>query len=164
MTGPGGDRPVFDPRHDARFQRGYQPGEAPGVPERPGLIRTPPVSPAAAAAGSDDSLDFDTLAFDGDDFQDEPESSRWNPFIVVLWTASILFIAAAVTLQWQAATNSFGNYSYTGSGPLPFGMIIQQLSYSIAPSVLIAGFATVSGLLFWHAAAWRARRRSADGS
>jgi hypothetical protein len=68
-------------------------------------------------------------------------------------------IAAAFTLQWQAATNSFGNYSYTGNGPLPFEMIIQQLSYSIAPSVLIAGFATVSGLMFWHAAAWRSRRR-----
>jgi len=160
MTGPGGtDRPVFDPRHDARFQRGYQPGDAPGAPDRPGLIGTPPASTVAAAAGEDSVVDFDALAFDGDVFQDELESSRWNPFIVVLWAASILLIAAALTLQWQAATNAFGNYSYTGSGPLPVEMIIQQLSYSIAPAVLIAGFATMSGLMFWHAAAWRTRRR-----
>jgi hypothetical protein len=40
-------------------------------------------------------------------------------------------------------------------------MLIQQLGYSVAPSVLTAGLIIVAGLLFWHAAAWRARRRPA---
>ncbi|WP_104162973.1 hypothetical protein [Cryobacterium sp. N22] len=166
MTEPGGTgRPAFDPRHDARFQRGYQPGDASRPPARPparpGLIGKPPANPAAtAAAGADDALDdLDTLAFDGDTFQDELEGPRWNPFIVLLWVLGVVFTVAAVTLQAQAATYSFAGYSYNGNGPLPFGMLIQQLSYSIAPSVLTVGVATLSGLLFWHAWVWRNRRR-----
>ena len=173
MTGPGGNsagevgRPEFDPRHDARFQRGYQAGDAARPPARP-LIGAPPANPAARAAapfedlvvGPDEALDdLDTLAFDGDAFQDELESSRWNPFIVLLWVVGVVFSVAAVTLQAQAATFSFSGYSYNGTGPLPFGMLIQQLSYSIAPSVLTVGLVTLAGLLFWHAWVWRNRRR-----
>jgi hypothetical protein len=38
-------------------------------------------------------------------------------------------------------------------------MVAQQLSYSISPSILTTGLIVIAGLLFWHAAAWRARRR-----
>ncbi|TFC05157.1 hypothetical protein E3O42_03895 [Cryobacterium adonitolivorans] len=160
MTEPGGtgaDRPAFDPRHDARFQRGYQPGDAPRPPERRELIGPPPANPDTAAAGPGD--DLDTLAFDGDTFHDELERSSWNPFITLLWAGGVLFVVVAVTLQWQGATYSFTNFSYAGSGPVPFGMLVQQLSYTIAPPMQIAGLLTLSGLLFWHAWAWRARRR-----
>ena len=178
MTGPGetgGDPPAFDPRHDARFQRGYQPGDAPRDPARAPRIGAPPaaarpaeptwpdlvggVHPAGDHVGdAADSDPLDTEPFDADAFQDEFASPKKNPFIVSLWTASILFVVAALTLQWHAATNAFANYSYSGSGPVPFGMLMQQLSYSITPPVLIASLVTMAGLLFWHAWAWQARR------
>jgi hypothetical protein len=41
---------------------------------------------------------------------------------------------------------------------MPLDMVIQQLSYTISPMVLFAGLITMTGLLFWHAFAWRARR------
>lgn len=166
MTGPGGpDRPVFDPRHDARFQRGYQPGDAPAAPARPGLIGTPPVSPAAAAVGSGDAPDdfdtlaFDTLAFDGDVFQDELESSRWNPFIGLLWVLAIVLPAGGMMLQWQAVSGMYRNNSYSGNGEPPVSFVLQQFSYLVAPPLISAGIVILGGLLFWHAAAWRARRR-----
>ncbi|TFD83720.1 hypothetical protein E3T61_20615 [Cryobacterium lactosi] len=160
MTGSGGpDRPVFDPRHDARFQRGYQPGDAPRAPERPGLIGVPPASPVAAAVGTDDSLDLDTLAFDGDDFQDELESSRWNPFIALLWVLAIVLPAGGMVLQWQAVSGMFGNSSFSGNGEPPVSFVLQQFSYLVAPPLISAGIVILGGLLFWHAAAWRARRR-----
>lgn len=161
MTGPGGpDRPVFDPRHDARFQRGYQPGDAPSDPARPGLIGAPPASPVAATAGSDDALDdFDALAFDGDVFQDELESSRFNPFIALLWVLAIVLPAGGMALQWQAVRGMFGNNSYSGSGEPPVSFVLQQFSYLVAPPLISAGIVILGGLLFWHAAAWRARRR-----
>jgi hypothetical protein len=56
MTGSGETgRPAFDPRHDARFQRGYRPGqEHPAPVERPRpnspAAPTPDVGPASTAA------------------------------------------------------------------------------------------------------------------
>ncbi|WP_130176956.1 hypothetical protein [Cryobacterium sp. SO1] len=162
MTGSGGgDRPVFDPRHDARFQRGYRPGDAPNVPERPGLISPPPTSPVAATVGTDDSLDFDTLAFDGDVFQDELESSRWNPFIAVLWVLALVLPAGGMALQWQAVSGMYRNNSFSGNGEPPVSFVLQQFSYLVAPPLISAGVVILGGLLFWHAAAWRARRRRA---
>ena len=153
MSGPGeGGRPVIDPRHDAIYQRGYQPGEPSLPPVRRALIGAPPTAPGVAA-----EID-EVPAFDADVFQDELPRSAWNPFIAILWVVAVLFIGASATLQWQAVTASYGAFSYSGTGPLPLGMIIQQLSYQISPSVLTSGLLIVAGLLFWHAAAWRARR------
>lgn len=168
-------RPVFDPRHDAIYQRGYQPGDAVPAPVTvpgPEPVRAGPIGPpleTRSAGNEPDSpvavpLDeFDTLLFDGDDFSDVPVRSRWNPFIAVLWALAALLTGGAGTLQWQAATMTFSNYSYAGSGPLPFGMLIQQVSYSASPSALTAGLLTMAGLLFWHAWAWRVRRQSLAG-
>ena len=186
MTGRGAndgsalEPPTFDPRHDARFQRGYQHGDAPRPPARAPLIGAPPAPARPAEPSWPDLLDgvrpggdpggdptdsdlsdtdpLDTDPFDADAFQDEFASPKKNPFIVSLWTASILFVVAALTLQWQAATNAFANYSYSGNGPVPFGMLLQQLSYSITPPILIASLVTMAGLLFWHAWTWQARR------
>jgi len=165
MTGPGGpDRPTFDPRHDARFQRGYQPGDATSAPARPGLIGAPPASPDAATADPDEPLDFDTLAFDGDVFQDELESSRFNPFIALLWVLAIALPAGGMALQWQAVSGMYRNNSYSGNGEPPVSFVLQQFSYLVAPPLISAGIVILGGLLFWHAAAWRARRRRAvDG-
>ena len=153
MSGPGeGGRPAIDPRHDAIYQRGYQPGETSLPPVRRPLIGAPPAAPGVAA-----EID-EVPAFDTDVFQDELPRSGWNPFIAILWVVAVVFIGASTTLQWQAATASYAGYSYSGTGPMPLNMIIQQLSYQILPSVLTSGMFIAAGLLFWHAAAWRARR------
>ncbi|MGY4859109.1 hypothetical protein [Cryobacterium sp. AP23] len=166
MTGQGGtDRPVFDPRHDPRFQRGYQAGDAAPVARQPRHdplslpVGAPTVAPASAAAEPEDSADIPDLdGFDPELFQDELEPSRWNPFIALLWLVVVVFIGGAVVLQVQAATLSNSNSFYDGNGPVPIEMLIQQLSYSVASPMLIAGLVTLAGLLFWHAWAWRARR------
>lgn len=184
MTGQGdggpadAEQPRFDPRHDPRFQRGYQPGDnrppqrrrSAGPTAAPGAesaARTPPAAlraEAPATDGSDepDLLDADLLdadLFDVDAFQDEYARPRRNPFIVALWTVGILFVTAAVALQWQAMTYSFSNYSYSGTGAMPFGMMLQQVAYAIASPMLMVGLIVMVGLLFWHAAGWRARHR-----
>ena len=153
MTGPGeSGRPAIDPRHDAIYQRGYQPGETSRPPVHRPLIGAPPAAPGVAAEINE------VPAFDTDVFQDELPRSAWNPFIAILWVVAVLFIGASTTLQWQAVTASYAGFSYSGTGPLPLDMVIQQLSYQISPSLQISGLLTVAGLLFWHAASWRARR------
>ncbi|ASD20828.1 hypothetical protein B7495_00805 [Cryobacterium sp. LW097] len=177
MTEPGGpERPAFDPRHDARFQRGYQPGDPPRPAARPGLIGASPAKPAAAAGGAaapfedlvvgtDDAFDdLDALAFDGDTFQDELEPSRWNPYIALLWVVALALPAGGMVLQWQAVSGMFGNNSYTGNGEPPVAFVLQQFSYLVAPPLISSGIVILGGLLFWHAWGWRARRRrSAQG-
>jgi hypothetical protein len=186
VTGPGG-APDFDPRHDARFQRGYRPGEG-GDPTTP-AVRSRAARPAAAAPlssagapapvgqpaaadpaataqpdgfdGLDDPDGLDELAFDPDAFQDELEPSRWNPFIALLWVLGPLFVVLAAAGQYWAGSLQYSNYSYSGTDPAPWQMLVPQLAYAISPSILTTGLVIIAGLLFWHAAAWRARRRPA---
>ena len=159
------DRPAFDPRHDARFQRGYRPGDGALAPAGRPLVGSPSVAaspdPNAHAVSDPDAavVDLDALAFDTDAFHDELEHPRSNPFIALLWVMGTVFVAAAVVLQYQAATFAFSNVSYDGNGPLPLEVLVQQLSYSISPSLLTAGLVVLAGLLFWHASAWRSRHR-----
>jgi hypothetical protein len=177
---PGGtERPAFDPRHDARFQRGYRPGDgsddeatparrvrasrpataaAPRAQEGVTVVPHAAADPAPEPPGADVD-DPDELSFDADAFLDEPEPSRWNPFIALLWVLGPAFVLPAIAVQYLSATFSYSSISYNGSGPMPFGMLIQQLGYAVAPSLLTAGLVIIAGLLFWHAVAWRARRR-----
>lgn len=168
MTGPGGtERPTFDPRHDPRFQRGYRPGDA--LPDRHSpAAAVPDALPAPAGPTIDqapvdpDGLhDFDSLVFEADDVADEPEPSGWNPFIAVLWLISVVLVAGSLALQLQAVSSMFSNTGYSGSGEVPLDLQLQQLSYVASPSMLAAGLITLTGLLFWHAFAWRARRQGA---
>ena len=184
MSTPGGtDRPAFDPRHDAIYQRGYQagdsqtaqPGAAPagtsrGRTTRGGSARIgdPPAGPGspavAAFAGAPDEIgDLDPLGFDSDVFHDEPERQRWNPFITLLWVIGVVLPAGGFTLQWHAVSNMFRSSSYSGTGDPPLDMVLQQFSYLVAPPLITAGLIIVAGLLFWHAASWRARRRADIG-
>jgi len=163
MTGSGGtDRPAFDPRHDARFQRGYRPGEAAPVVRQPLAdvpslpAASPAIEPVAAAAELEDSADLDP--FDAELFQDELEPVSRNPFIALLWLVVVVFIGGAVVLQLQSASGMYSNNFYDGNGPVPIEMLLQQLSYSLSAPMLISGFVTLAGLLFWHAWTWRARR------
>jgi hypothetical protein len=103
------------------------------------------------------------MGLDTDVFPDEPERARWNPFITLLWVIGVVLPAGGVTLQWLAVNNMFGSSSYSGTGDAPMSMVLQQFSYLVAPPVITAGLFILAGLLFWHAAAWRARRRGVTG-
>ncbi|ANP71164.1 hypothetical protein [Cryobacterium arcticum] len=177
MSTPGGtDRPAFDPRHDAIYQRGYQagdspaaqPGAAPAGTSRAAAARigpppTGPSSPTAAAfagtVAADEIGDLDPLGFDSDGFHDELERPRWNPFIALLWVLGVALAGGGAALLWQTVGNMFRNNSYSGNGEPPVSFILQQFSYLVAPPLISAGLIILAGLLFWHAAAWRARRR-----
>jgi hypothetical protein len=187
MTAPGdADRPVFDPRHDARFQRGYRPGQDAAAPRPPRnapfrsapAVAPPAVDPPPAGSaprpdgtvrvgepGTGDSAgdvpDLDTLGFDAENFQDEPAPTRWNPFIVLLWVIGVTFPVGGIALQWQAVQGMYGGVSFSGNGEPEIGFLLQQFSYMVAPSLIVAGFVVIAGLLFWHAWAWQARRRRA---
>jgi len=186
VSTPGGtDRPAFDPRHDAIYQRGYQAGDSqaaqPGAAQagtsRGSAVRgsaarigDPPAGPgtpaAAASAGTgaaDEIGDLDPLGFDSDVFHDELERTRWNPFIALLWVLGVVLPTGGITLQWQAVNNMFGSSSSDGTGDAPMSVVLQQFSYLVAPSVITGGLFILAGLLFWHAAAWRARRRGVTG-
>jgi hypothetical protein len=177
VSTPGGtDRPAFDPRHDAIYQRGYQagdsqtaqPGAAPAGTSRAGASRIgdPPAGPGSSGAAAfggtgaaDEIGDLDPMGLDTDVFPDELERVRWNPFIALLWVLGVVLPAGGMTLQWYAVNNMFGTSSYDGTGDAPMSVVLQQFSYLVAPSLISAGLITLAGLLFWHAAAWRARRR-----
>ena len=140
-----GDRPAFDPRHDAIYQRGYRPGD--NRPSNQAPADSYPAEPADEA----DALLAEVLTV-------EPEPSSRNPFIGVLWVLGVFFFAAGVLLQYIAVGRINANYSFSGNGPLPLELVIQQMSYSVSPPLMIAGLLIVAGLLFWHATTWRARR------
>jgi hypothetical protein len=55
--------------------------------------------------------------------------------------------------------SEFRNNSYSGTGEPPVSFVLQQFSYLVAPPLISAGIVILGGLLFWHAAAWRSRRR-----
>jgi hypothetical protein len=87
---------------------------------------------------------------------DEPEQAgtgrSWpapNPFIVALW----LLVAGLIA----------GGTSALLRGPLAIGPMSDGFSpafvvFTFAPQVVLAGFATLIILLFWHAWHWQRRR------
>ncbi|MET0956506.1 MAG: hypothetical protein ABWY68_11195 [Cryobacterium sp.] len=160
MTGQGDtDRPAIDPRHDAIYQRGYQPGDSAPAPRQPLIVPPPAGTSAAARHPADESIDdLADLTLADTDFQDEYEPSRWNPYIALLWLLGVLLPTGGLALQWQAVSGMFQNNSWSGTGAPPFSMVIQQFSYVASPSLITAGFLIMAGLLFWHAVAWRAKR------
>lgn len=156
MTAQGGtDRPAFDPRHDARFQRGYRPGDA--------LPAADHADHGAVGVPADGSEDPDALAFNTDIFPDEPDRPRWNPFIVLLWLIGIALPVGGLALQWQSVNGMFGNNTYSGNGEPPFAFVLQQLGYLNTPSLISTGILIMAGLLLWHASVWRAGRRGSAG-
>jgi hypothetical protein len=185
----GTERPAFDPRHDARFQRGYRPGGDDAAPvERPrtsapasarppasapraagptpapdrrldGTTPGPVVEPESENVLEDDDSDLAGLGFDTDSFRDEPAGSRWNPFIALLWMLGLALPTAGVALQWQAVQSIYSNGPISGSGEPSVDFILQQFSYLVAPTLITPGIIIIAGLLFWHARGWQARRR-----
>ncbi|MDQ0661847.1 hypothetical protein QFZ35_000345 [Arthrobacter ulcerisalmonis] len=73
-----------------------------------------------------------------------------NPFIVVLWLLAAGLIAGgtSVLLNGPMAVGP------SSSGGVPLAYLV----FTFAPQVLLAGFATLIFLLFWHAWHWQRRR------
>lgn len=82
--------------------------------------------------------------------------ARRNPFIVALWIFAVVFSVGGVVLQWQASISSY-NRSFNAD-EIPTEVIIQQLVWTITPTMISVGAMTLVGLVFWHAVTWRAAR------
>lgn len=102
------------------------------------------------------ALGFREVDRDGNPVPPEPEGMEkapsWpapNPFIVVLWMLAAALVAggAAALLSGPVVT-----------GPSSNGIPLAYIVYTFAPQVVVAGFATVVFLLFWHAWQWQRRR------
>ncbi|WP_022883595.1 hypothetical protein [Glaciibacter superstes] len=82
--------------------------------------------------------------------------TRRNPFIVGLWIFAVVSLVGGVILQWQASVSSY-NRSFNAD-EIPIEVIIQQLVWTITPTMISVGAMTLVGLVFWHAVTWRAAR------
>jgi len=182
----------FDPQHDARFQRGYDPnaatGAVPGIAagkasgigtslgtpsdasrgtgadagelRSDGVVRGTEDPPDGVAASvpemsREGANDFVRGASTGNDPFHSARAPRGNPFVIALWALGPLLLAGGGTLIVQAA--QIGDYSYV-SNEVPFAMLLQQISWALAPAMMSAGLITIVGLFFWHAFAWHSAR------
>lgn len=145
--------PAFDPQHDARFQRGYDPGTAaaPGGDADPRAVAAASVVDAPGEGPAD-------FVRDGDGAADLPSTPGRNPFVIALWVLGPLLLIGGLGLVLQSASSN--SYGYSG-GDIPWSMVLQQLGWALAPSMLSTGLATIMGLLFWHAFSWHRARSAA---
>lgn len=153
----------LDPRFDPLFQRGYQGVSRDAVAPPPVHISEPPqvarpavdperVSTAAPPQrGVDDERYLPVVMTESAGERPEPRR-LFNPFIVLLWIIgpglSALGMVGTQELWSQQWSN---NFSPEEAGAMQGLMMAAQ-------SAVTVGFATVGGLLFWHAAAWRRAR------
>ena len=122
--------PVF-PSHDQTA--------LPNTSERgqhPGAVHTHPVQPDDAAAPPE--VDY------------IPDPAR-NPFVIALWILGSVLIVAGISFSWWATSHN--NYSYEGS-EVPIEVILQQLSWSLSPTMVTVGGLTLVGMTFWRAIKW----------
>lgn len=85
-----------------------------------------------------------------------------NPFIRALWVAcAVMSFAAGYLIVWSQFRSLDSGYSGAVGG-IPFELLLMQLAWVIGPPALTAGLGGMVGLLFWHAAEWRARHRRLD--
>ncbi|WP_104199253.1 hypothetical protein [Cryobacterium sp. Y29] len=156
--------PRFDPEHDARYQRGYEPGDsvdstsaamtelfAPTPSNQPEASvdtdgRNPGAIPVPADGAADDDEPLD---------QFEPR----NPFIIALWFIGPALIIGGLILQVRTITSTYFSSGFSGSSnaEVPIEIVMQQLTYTFAPAMISTGLLTVVGLLFVHALRWRFR-------
>jgi len=160
------DAKDFDPRFDPAFQRGYDgpttvaPARSPLVPQqRESLISKPPVArteiPAAPVAQQVSpttpvsSQQGHILVEPSDEVIDEPETRRFNPFLVALLAVAVLLVGGGLYLtsrlgEFYANTQSSASYDY----------ITLQVMTIAAPMLIVLGIATGVGVLFIYAVRW----------
>ncbi|WP_105035454.1 hypothetical protein [Cryobacterium aureum] len=148
---------TVDPNNDARFQRGYEPDDASSAMTELFAPKSPDRPEVSVGTDQRDSVPVPDDGALLDQF--EPR----NPFIVALWVIGPALIIAGPVLQARSIYESYrGNSGSFSSDDIPFEVVLQQLTYSVLPSMVGVGLATVIGLLFVEAIRWRSRtsRRS----
>jgi len=147
----------FDPKHDARYQRGYEPG-APAdaaASDSSAFLWPAADNQPADSVGPTDVGSVPTPDADEPLDQFEPR----NPFIIALWIVGPALIIGGLVLQARTILGTYFSSGFAGSSSaeVPIDMVIQQLIYTFAPAMTSTGLATVVGLLFIHALRWRSR-------
>ena len=148
--------PHFDPKHDARYQRGYEPGTEPdsAATELAAFLTPAADSQPATSVGPTDIAS--EPAPEAAELFDQFEPR--NPFIIALWIIGPALIIGGPILQARSIYESYrGNNGSFNSDDIPFEVVLQQLTYSVVPSMFVVGLATVIGLLFVEAIRWRSR-------
>jgi hypothetical protein len=163
---PMADEQRFDPRFDPAFQRGF---DASG--ERARRARTTPsLTPEEVMYGRSAGPDFASPPPPPpDEATDDPAATTvevpspelpgvgHNPFVWALWLLGVVLAGGGFVLL-LGPTRAMLFSSNTGN-PEPSTIALLQTFYVMAPALITVGLSTLSGLLFWHAAAWKARRR-----
>ncbi|TFD62229.1 hypothetical protein E3T39_04335 [Cryobacterium suzukii] len=154
----------FDPKHDARYQRGYEPGDSAdaGSSAMTELFAPTSRDQPAASVGTDrrDSVALPVFANGAPDDGDQVDQVEpLNPFIIALWVIGPALTIGGLVLQVRTILESFGNSGFTGSSSaeLPIEVVMQQLVWHLAPAMITTGLATTVGLLFFQALRWRSR-------
>jgi hypothetical protein len=144
---------VFDPRHDPPFQRGYDPAvpadrrdaASPRLVDQTGARQEAPAHPAGPAA--QDGLTYSHLGLVEPGLG--PAGTHWprrNPYLRALWAVGVALIVVGIVLAWQVTADS-ANITYSG-GEMPFALILQQLAWTVVPSMVTVGIATIVALIF----------------
>jgi hypothetical protein len=80
---------------------------------------------------------------------------RHNPFLWTLWLLGVGFAGGGIALLIGPIRMMYSNsFNLEQSN-----VAVLQVLYVASPALITVGLGTISGLLFWHAAAWKARRR-----
>ncbi|MEO9015761.1 MAG: hypothetical protein ABI275_10630 [Terrimesophilobacter sp.] len=153
------DEQTFDPRFNPAFQRGFDataertrrakvtPSLTPddvvyGRSARPDLAPPPPPPEDEAVDPAATTVEVPS-----------PDTSRdrRNPFVWALWGLSAVLVLGGLGLFVGPGQKLFSGADNPGQATFA---LLQSL-YVICPAMITVGLATVSALLFWHAAAWR---------
>ena len=149
--------PRFDPEHDARYQRGYEPGNFAdaAAPDLSAFLSPAADSQLADSVGPTDVGSVPTPDADEPLDQFEPR----NPFIITLWIIGPALIIGGLILQARGILGTYFSSGFAGSSSaeVPIDMVMQQVIYTLSPALTSTGLATVVGLLFIHALRWRSR-------
>ncbi|GAB3039743.1 hypothetical protein GCM10027052_20200 [Parafrigoribacterium mesophilum] len=158
----------FDPRFNPAFQRGFdvsaeQARRASATPSltpedvmygrsaRPDFTAPPPPPPSADGTPAA-AMDVRVAVL-----PQEPRDDRHNPFVWALWVLGVVLIGGSIGVMAGPMRILFSGNNSVASDP--GALALAQFLYVACPALITVGLATVSGLLFWHAAAWKARRR-----
>jgi len=183
-----GTQPVFDPRHDAIYQRGYRPG----MPStRTGRVPVPADVPvpdldsagrdgvgAVESAGEPSATDMlrqslrDLRAeagLTGVPLAELPLTELTGDALLPAPGRSVNpFIIALWALGpvlivaglWLQVQVAERSFAmnFTTEDGVPLELVLMQAMSAVIPGMMSAGILTMVGLLFWHAWRWRAAR------
>lgn len=108
-------------------------------------------------------------AIDADAETVERRQSGVNPFEVVLWVMSIVFVVGGVlSVQWASRQQSLANGGYycdaDGNCTERYDVVLAQTIFMVAPAVVAAGLIAVVVAVALRALALNARRLAASTS